>query len=262
MFILPLLLACGEGPPADLDITDPAVWLLAHLQDDPDEVAARIERLGQFALGVVPEAPPLDRAFLPAVPTEEQLSDLPHEAGGPALYGVALAGRSDQEMDDHRALISQPDRRCLEGSSYTTWTRTLNDQGSCFAAGACDEAASDDDVVQTWGVPSFRHALRWEWRAVELLDGREAYAARSWQPVAATPSRANDVLQQSYAIEVVLPDADDSGATWKVHARWIAASFAEPSPVVDGAVGDQLVTDLDDAMTRQDAWLAGAPACD
>jgi len=262
MFILPFLLACGEGPPSDLDITDPAVWLLAHLQDDPDEVAARIERLGEFALGVVPEAPPLDRAFLPAVPTEAQLADLPHQSGGPALSGVALAARSVQEIDDHRALISEADRACLEGRSYTEWTRTIDAQGSCFAAGACDEATSEDELLQSWGAPTFRHRLRWEWRSVELLDGREAYAARSWQPVAATPSRANDVLQQSYAIEVALPDPEDSGATWKIHARWIAASFADPSPVVDGAVGDQLVRDLNEAMLRQDAWLTGAPDCD
>lgn len=262
MFILPFLIACGEGPPSDLDITDPAVWLLAHLQDDPDEVAARVERLGEFALGVVPGSPPLDRAFLPSVPTEAQLAGLEHEAGGPALYGVALAARSEQELDDHRALIAQPDRTCLEGRSYTAWTRTVDAQGSCFAASACDAATSEDEVTQSWGLPSFRHTLRWEWRAVELLDGREAYAARSWQPVAATPTRANDVLQQSYAVEVAVPDPEDSGATWKIHARWIAASFADPSPVVDGAVGDRLLADLDDAMLRQDGWLQGAPDCD
>jgi hypothetical protein len=237
---LVLLFAAGCGPGELPDeLAEPTAWLFGHFDDREDDVAAQLAALALFAAGRDPEDPVDRRAYAPSLLDETHTDDVDQQPLPDDAAAVALVGRSDFELRDHRRQFAEPVRGCFHGAEVAAWERAFEDGESCFGDGLCKDALVRDTV--SLATPTAEVSLRRQIREIVLEDGRDALVARAWA----------DDGQTWFSLDAWVPDETDTRRTWRMQAAW---------QTLDDA--DWALAHLDDHLGAAEAALVRQVTCE
>jgi hypothetical protein len=216
------------------DLVDPVVGLFADLGRARGEDWAYAVR---DVLDTVDAASaPEDRRFVPA-PLDPDRVELPDGEPVPDLPDrVGVVGVSEHDVDGWRRLSGLGERTCVEDA--VAWTRAFAD-GGCWSLGACRDASSTSAGSTAAGA----FAIAELWSRIDL-DERSLWVRRAWGDHAGTGLLV--------ALDAWTEDAEDSGRTRWIEARWSAGG---PAPA-------GLAESVDRARALAEAFLdAGRVSC-
>lgn len=207
------LAACAaEDAPPD-DLSEPTAWLLHHFDDADDDVLDQVAGLADYADDIAPDAadatPPATYTPDPLDPAQLALPWTPAAPDAAPAARIAVALRSDHDVDDHRQVAFADDRACLLG--VATASREAIDGGACFGPGGCDDALAEDDVTEPFDGGTRRLLTGVQLRTEVLDDDREVLFARH--------GRRDDGATW-YAVEVVAESALDPRRAVRLVGLW------------------------------------------
>lgn len=297
-----LLCACGKAPPpANPQFSDAAAYTFRTFDGSDADLAFALRTLErQTYLGMDVEASDVkDRALTPDHLIPADVADITSPDGvdlGNALP-VAVAGTSDFEVPDHARIPLLVDQRPVEPYSPDYYERTFyDDTQDCWLDQSCDELLTFNDLVKKnflMSVPyDFYKDFRWVdmnlpdpadvpagEQAVDPVDPRWAFVARSWMIQSAWGDSGKTEIVQSYTIEVWIPrdgqgfvrtgtDQNADGGTWtsdstgggtlRMLGSWAQTEFTGINPS-DDLVAATTRSGIDNNMAAQDAWLEAHP---
>jgi hypothetical protein len=156
-------------------------------------------------------------------------------AGGPdgidpaAQVPVTVAGRSRFPVATHAGGVLEPDQSQLEPSA-PEHDRTFPGDTACWAESSCERIDTDNLVKKSNILYTIVYETEKDFRRLTLPDGRAAMVARTWNDDVASGDEGVNSIDQNYAAEVFIEDADDPGQTLRMMAIWTSVTLAaEPT---------------------------------
>lgn len=185
------LLACASPPQAaPRDMGQLAVELFGGFEEASSEDLAELEVLVR-SLDLEGDLDARSRSL----PLLEEPGVAWPEGGGEQV-SVAVGGWSRQPLDEHLALVGEPNQVCIESDTTVFYRRDHLDE-ACLEVG-CERVDTLNEVRKESLVASVWYDLHKQHRVLELPDGRRTMLARSW-------------ISQSYP-------ADQEGYSWELFA--------------------------------------------
>lgn len=227
------LAACKAPPEAPGDLEDLSRYLFREWDaEDPAVMEAGVANLDELLGDLDLTGNVNDRSFQIGPLDEEDVVaiDRPEDRDLDDCLGVAVARESPWSVEDHARLQSEADQSEWE-SSAPDYERVFTRGGECFADGTCEVMETVNHVTRSNALLRVPFVLCKNFRWVELEDGRQAIAARSWFERSWPGESGNTMLWQSYAVDLWI--GQPGGETWRYQALWSESDV--------GISGDNLI---------------------
>lgn len=174
---------------------------------DPSVMASGVENLHDFLVDVDLSKKVLDRSWILADITEEDIFDIDwNTSRDPAdAVGLGVAYASQWPVADHATLQTEPDQTPAEPTA-SRYERTFpqTTDPSCFPPFQCESLITESDITRQNLLMHVDFILFKDIRRVATEHG-DAMAARSWIDRTWEGDNGKTALFQSYSIDVWIP---------------------------------------------------------
>lgn len=248
-------------PPAEApaELNELSAFLFQHFEDDDtDELVAGIDNLRAFLDTQDLVGALSGRSYTLTKIEGESLGSLsiPNGASADKQVPVAVAGRSiHADLRTHRSVAMERNQICIDSSTSKYASRTFTVGADCFLDGDCDRAESVTEVRKENLLAKVWYDSYKNYRLLELEDGTEVMIARSWLDQVWPADGGNNSWDQTFAVDVFIPDPSQAGTMQRYNGFWSSISV--------GGIGDDfyatLVRDgIDESYTFADEFASGA----
>jgi hypothetical protein len=264
LLALPFLTACGPpSPEAPTEMSDLVRYLFReHGAEDPRVMEEGLGNLSALLDDIDLASDAVDRSWIPALLTEDDLTDIPRPEGREldALLSVTLAGLSQFPAPDHALLQIQADQTITEPTA-TRYARSITEPAdpACFASGDCEFLRTVNDARRENFLMNVDFILfkdfRWSHVGTEEDAGTgrpRAIAARSWFAESFSGDSGNTTLWQSYSLDLWMED--DSGGCQRFQTLWSESDIID---IDEDIVRNVLRNSIDDLFAAGDEAIEG-----
>jgi hypothetical protein len=196
-----------------------------------------------------------DRSFTPPILTDEFKGGVTGpDVAAEEQVPVSVAGMSRHDLDTNLGLVGETNQVCIESNTTVFYERTFTTDEACFLDGSCDTLSTENEVKKENLLAKVWYDVFKDYRTVELTDGRQAMLARSWTEEVFLGENGSNSFDQTYAIEVWIPDATDASQTRRYYTFWSSVTLGG----VDDAFYATLVEGgLDEGYQNADNFVDG-----
>ncbi len=250
---------CKAPPEAPDKLNELSTYLFVHFEDEePEELALGLDNLYTYFQDEVDLTLGYnDRAFTVDVLTEEFTEGISHPGRDPeSQTPVGLVAPTLYTPTDHTAVIVLDDQTPVEPNSPDLYDRVFQEptDPSCFHDRSCsiEVMRTMNDIYKSNTFMSIPYDMHKDYRWVEMGEagsGLWAVLARSWCEEEAFGDDGNTEINQSFSIDVFLPD-DTDGIRYM--ALWSEST-------IEGAGEDVIAASVKLGMNQMfnatDTWL-------
>lgn len=249
-------IACKPPPEAPAEVGALTQFLFAETDGDEDSLRSAADQTYTYLATLDLDAGVNDRAVTPPALTSDFTDELvlPASFDPETQVAVALSGRSTHPIADHQPLAWETNHVCIESDTTKQYVRHILSDLTCFQDGSCDTLETTNEVRKENFLANIWYDLKKDFRTFTLEDGSTAIVARSWLETQAFTDNGNGSIDQSFQVEIWLPDPDDATATLRFGAMW---SSVDLSGVGDDVWASLVKSGLDEGYANTDNFLDG-----
>lgn len=219
---------CQPPPEAPTELSELSAYLFAHWEDEDETLLSQgLQNLYDFFSDVDLSQDYNDLAYALDPLTEDHI-DVPHPDGDAEdQLPVGLVTASEFRPATHTEVIILEDQTPVEPNSPDTYDRMFHDPDDpgCFPDRSCTLIRSLNDIVKDNLVMTIPYEMDKDFRWVPVrIDDEDDWGilSRSWCEEAGYGEAGNTSIDQSYSIDVFLPDGD---AGLRYMALWSASTI-------------------------------------
>jgi hypothetical protein len=222
--VLVLVLAgCKVSTEAPVSFDEALLDVYTSFRAEEATLAPALRELEEqiYAAVTVDAKDTVARSIAPGPLSEAEVADLEErpDRDPAACAGIAVAWPSPHDVEAHAALPLLPDQRPLEPSSPDHFNREFLDGEDCWEDRSCAWLTTFQDLTKVYGIIqpiTYEFFKDFRWVNLNADTGgaeRWAYLAKSWNPDTYSSEKGDNILWQSYTLELWLP-RDGGGFVW------------------------------------------------
>ncbi|MFK7930028.1 MAG: hypothetical protein AB8H79_17675 [Myxococcota bacterium] len=233
-----ILVALGTGcaserAPAPDDLNGLTRFMFTHWESEK-EISDGMTNLQIWLDGEGRTEEAQDDGFRLGALSEEDVGEItfPGETPLSDLIGVAVSYESPWSIEDHAALVTEPDQRWNAARKYEKFDRVITEGATdAFLAEGAHEVPefirTDNDIIQERLGVRIAYTLLKDYRWTETDEGNRAVVARTWAPergCSGSDGDGNNCVELSFSVDLIVED--DDGETMRFTASWTKLSLS------------------------------------
>jgi len=268
MRVVPVVLwalatGCAAPVVAPQDLDELTSFLVENFENETStELSVGGEQLQALLEDVPLDGSIADRSFTVSALSEASLGGMPAHSGfnEEAQAPVAIAWKSRFDVEEHLRIVAETNQVCIESGTTKYYGRTFVTDLSEFESQASETLKTTNEVRKESILGRVWYDIEKEYRWVKLPNDEMAVISRSWAPQAYPTDNGGGSFDQTYVLEVWLPDGTE---TVRYSAMWSSVTLAGISPNAwaglvrngldeGGRFADDYLDDFADRLCTQD----------
>jgi hypothetical protein len=218
-----LATACGKPPPeAPDELGDLSIYLFENFDaEDVEVLQVGTQNLEDFLSTIDLTAEDVDdRAFTLPILAEDHFGGITGSGYDVnEQIPVGEAGLSRHDLEANMELVAETNHVCIESGTTVSYDREFLSDLDCFMDGTCETVETVNEVLKRNTLASIWYDQYRDYRLITLEDGRDVLYSRLWLEDV-FDNGGNASWDQTYTIEVSIPDPDDDSETIRYVAMW------------------------------------------